>query len=98
MLLGDKKELLHMLVGLDAVFTFAFTICRYLLLHLLCDHPNNLLSNYYCYYCNDFIISFVVAGTANAGFNVVLTALINIAWVAGIIVIIIIVYNQYYFY
>ena len=29
------------------------------------------------------ICSFVVAGTANAGFNVVLTALLNIAWVAG---------------
>ena len=29
------------------------------------------------------IISFVVAGTANAGFNVVLTALINIGWVVG---------------
>jgi len=80
---------------------------QYLLLHLLyvgiyfCiyyDHPNNLLSHYYCYYCNDFIISFVVAGTANAGFNVVLTALINIAWVAGIIVIIIIVYSHCYCY
>ena len=28
LLLGDKKELLQILVGLDAVFTFAFTICR----------------------------------------------------------------------
>ena len=29
------------------------------------------------------ISSFVVAGTANAGFNVVLTAFLNCAWVAG---------------
>ena len=73
---------------------------QFLLLHLLFVgiNQNNLSLFIYLSISNNlFIISFVVAGTANAGFNVVLTALINIAWVAGNILIImkIIIINHY---
>ena len=51
---GNKSELLQMVIYVEAVCTFAFVIC-----------------------------SFVVAGTANAGFNCVLTGFLNIAAVAG---------------
>ena len=74
---------------------------QFLLLHLLLVGINQLIIHYLFIYLsisnNLLIISFVVAGTANAGFNVVLTALINIAWVAGNILIImkIIIINRY---
>lgn len=51
---GNKQELLLNAVSVEAVLTFCFVIC-----------------------------SFVVAATANAGFNCVLTGLLNMAFVAG---------------
>lgn len=51
---GNKKDVIGFLILLQAVTTFAFVIC-----------------------------SFVVAGTANMGFNCVLTGFLNIALVAG---------------
>lgn len=51
---GNKKDVIGFLILIEAIATFAFVIC-----------------------------SFVVAGTANAGFNCVLTGFLNIASVAG---------------
>ncbi len=51
---GSKIDTLKAIIGLEAILTFAFVIC-----------------------------SFVVAGTANAGFNCVLTAFLNIAFIGG---------------
>ena len=51
---GQKRDMLLLIIALDAVFTFSVTIC-----------------------------SLVVANTANAGFNVVLTSILNIGYIAG---------------
>lgn len=51
---GNKTELLLNVTVLEAIVTFAFVIC-----------------------------SFVVSGTANAGFNVVLTGFLNMGFIAG---------------
>lgn len=51
---ADKKDVMKLIIFVEAVATFAFVIC-----------------------------SFVVAGTANVGFNCVLTGFLNIAFVAG---------------
>eukprot|EP00607_Mallomonas_marina_P010305 CAMPEP_0182418374 /NCGR_PEP_ID=MMETSP1167-20130531/2827_1 /TAXON_ID=2988 /ORGANISM="Mallomonas Sp, Strain CCMP3275" /LENGTH=184 /DNA_ID=CAMNT_0024592559 /DNA_START=123 /DNA_END=677 /DNA_ORIENTATION=+ len=50
----DKKGLIMLIIGAQAVLSFPFTIC-----------------------------AFVVSGTANAGFNVVLTALLLNAFIGG---------------
>ncbi len=51
---GNKQELFVGVIFAEAVFTFAFVVC-----------------------------SFVVSTTANAGFNCVLTGLLNIAYIGG---------------
>lgn len=50
----NKTDLIGIIILLEALSTFAFVIC-----------------------------SFVVSGTANAGFNCVLTGFLNIAYVGG---------------
>jgi uncharacterized membrane protein HdeD (DUF308 family) len=51
---GDKKQLMTIIIAVEAVVAGCFAIC-----------------------------SWVVAGTANNGFNVVLVGLLNIAFVVG---------------
>ena len=51
---GQKRDMLLLIIALNAVFTFSVSIC-----------------------------SLVVANTANAGFNIVLTSILNIGYIAG---------------